>query len=172
MHFDSTPDEASPYDILLARIDDVIGEWRTLVMDEPWARIPPARLVDTLPEILPRIFRAARGGDRQVDQPLAELIAKGHGFFRREDAVPLGAVAEEWSHVKHACWNVLRANGASEDVALAVIRRLDALIDDAVGHTLRGYYAPELDSLRGRGLERREGSGDRRASPSDRRTAR
>lgn len=172
MHSDSALDEASPYDILLGRIDDVIAEWRTLVTEEPWARIPPARLVDTLPEILPRIFRAARSGDRQVDQPLAELIAKGHGYFRREDAVPLGAVAEEWSHVKHACWNVLRTHGTAEDDALAVIRRLDALIDDAVGHTLRGYYAPELDSLRGRGLERREGSGERRVNPSDRRTAR
>ncbi len=172
MHSDPMPDEASPYDILLAHIDDVIREWRALVQEEPWARIPPVRLVDTLPEILPRIFRAARRGEWQVDQPLAELIAKGHGFFRREDAVPLGAVAEEWSHVKHACWNVLRGNAVSEDAALAVVRRLDMLIDDAVGHTLRGYYAPELDSLRGRGLERREGTGDRRANPSDRRTTR
>jgi hypothetical protein len=172
MYSDPMPDEASPYDILLARIDDVIREWRALVKEEPWARIPPVRLVDTLPEILPRIFRAARRGERQVDQPLAELIAKGHGFFRREDAVPLGAVAEEWSHVKHACWNVLRSSAVSEDAALAVVRRLDMLIDDAVGHTLRGYYAPELDSLRGRGLERREGSGDRRANSSDRRTTR
>ena len=170
MHLDSTPDEASPYDILLGHIDDVIAEWRNLVKREPWARIPPARLVDALPEILPRIFRAARNGARQVDQPLSELLAKSHGYHRREDAIPLGAVAEEWSYVKHACWNVLRANGASESDALAVARCLDALIDDAVGHTLRGYYAPELDSLRGRGLERRDGSGDRRVNPSDRRT--
>ena len=171
MHSDPTPDEASPYDILLARIDDVIGEWRTLVEHEPWARIPPARLVDTLPEILPRIIRAARNGDAHVDQSLSELIAKGHGFFRREDAVPLGAVAEEWTHVKHACWNVLRAHGVTETDALSAVRRLDMLVDDAVGHTLRGYYAPELDSLRGRGLERREGVGDRRMNSANRRGA-
>jgi len=168
----SPPDEASPYDILLARIDDVIAEWRSLVEKEPWARIPPARLVDSLPEILPKIFRCARGGAQHVDKPLGELIAKSHGFFRREDAVPLGAVAEEWSYVKHACWNVLRSNGVSETSALGVVRSLDALVDDAVGHTLRGYYAPGLDSLRGRGLERRESDGERRATPSDRRKSR
>jgi hypothetical protein len=172
MYSDSPPDETSPYEILLAHIDAVIGEWRSLVEKEPWARIPPVRLVDTLPEILPKIIRCARDGVQHCDKPLAELIAKGHGFFRREDAVPLGAVAEEWGHVKHACWNVLRTNAVSEELALSVVRRLDTLIDDAVGHTLRGYYAPELDSLRGRGLERREGSGDRRVNPSDRRTAR
>lgn len=171
MYSDSFPDEASPYDTLLAGIDAVIAEWRTLVQKEPWARIPPARLVDALPEILPRIIRSARDGDHHVDQALGELIAKGHGFYRREDAVPLGAVAEEWAHVKHACWNVLRGNGVSEPIALGVIRRLDVLVDDAVGHTLRGYYAPELDSLRGRGLERRDGPIERRSNPADRRTS-
>ncbi len=171
MHSD-LPDEESPYEILLARIDEVIGEWRTLVEKEPWARIPPARLVDTLPEILPRVFRCARDGAQHVDKPLGELIAKGHGFVRREDAVPLGAVAEEWSSVKHACWNVLRGNGVSEEMALGVVRRLDLLVDDAVGHTLRGYYAPELVSLRGRGLERRVVWGERRENPTDRRTTR
>jgi hypothetical protein len=170
MHSDPSPDEASPYEILLGRIDDVIAEWRTLVEKEPWARIPPARLVDALPEILPKIVRAARAGAFHVDKPLGELIARGHGFLRREDSIPLGAVAEEWSHVKHACWNVLRSNGVSEETALGVVRRLDVLVDDAVGHTLRGYYAPELDSLRGRGLERRDGATERRVNPSDRRT--
>jgi hypothetical protein len=48
------------------------------------------------------------------------------------------------------------------------MERLDVLVDDAVGYTLRGYYRPELDSLRGRGLERREVS-DRRRGVSDRR---
>jgi hypothetical protein len=48
------------------------------------------------------------------------------------------------------------------------MERLDVLVDDAVGYTLRGYYRPELDSLRGRGLERRESS-DRRSGSTDRR---
>ena len=172
MYSDSSLDESSPFDLLLAHVDSVIREWRVLVEKEPWARIPPARLVDALPEILPKIVRAARDGEHHVDQSLGELIAKGHGFYRREDAVPLAAVAEEWAYVKHACWNVLRANGVSEQIALAVVRRLDVLVDDAVGHTLRGYYAPELDSLRGRGLERRDGPDERRANPLDRRSSR
>ena len=48
------------------------------------------------------------------------------------------------------------------------MERLDILVDDAVGYTLRGYYRPELDSLRGRGLERRE-IADRRSGVPDRR---
>jgi hypothetical protein len=53
--------------------------------------------------------------------------------------------------------------------SLAALQRMDALIDDAIGFSLRGYYAPELESLRGRGLERRHPAGDRRASGGDRR---
>jgi hypothetical protein len=35
MFSDSPADEASPYEILHARIDEVIGEWRSLVEKEP-----------------------------------------------------------------------------------------------------------------------------------------
>jgi hypothetical protein len=51
------------------------------------------------------------------------------------------------------------------------MRRIEVLVDDAIGYTLRGYYAQELDTLRGRGLERRESpQGDRRHG-GDRRRA-
>jgi hypothetical protein len=171
MHTDGLNERVSPYDILLARIDDVIAEWRALVEREPWSRIPPMRLVDSLPEILPKLFRDARDGAQQVSKELSELIAKAHGSFRRQDEVPLGAVAEEWIQVKHACRRVLERHGVSETDARDHVQRMDALIDDAVGYTLRGYYAPELDSLRGRGLERRDNVRDRRANPPDRRRA-
>jgi hypothetical protein len=166
--YDSS-DGATPYDTLLGAIDGVIGEWRTLVEGEPWARIPRARLVDSLPEILPKLVRLARAGSVQVDADLSETIAKAHGYFRRQDGVPLVAVAEEWSHVKRACWTVLQRHGIEQARATAAISRLDALIDDAIGFSLRGYYAPELDSLRGRGLERRGNAPERRTGTGDRR---
>jgi hypothetical protein len=162
-------DGATPYDTLLGAIDGVIGEWRTLVEGEPWARIPRARLVDSLPEILPKLIRLARGGSVQVDGDLRETIATAHGYFRRQDGVPLAAVAEEWGHVKRACWTVLQRHGVEAGRAAAVIGRLDVLIDDAIGFSLRGYYAPELDSLRGRGLERRGDTPERRSGRGDRR---
>jgi hypothetical protein len=162
-------DGGTPYDTLLGAIDSVIGEWRTLVEGEPWARIPRARLVDSLPEILPRLIRLARGGTMQIDPELRETIAQAHGYFRRQDGVPLNAVAEEWSHVKRACWKVLQCHGVEPARAAAVVARLDALIDDAIGFSLRGYYGPELDSLRGRGLERRGNAPDRRSGAGDRR---
>ena len=160
---------ATPYDTLLGAIDGVIGEWRTLVEGEPWARIPRARLVDSLPEILPKLIRLARAGSVQVDADLRETIANAHGYFRRQDGVPLTAVAEEWGHVKRACWTVLQRHAVDPGRASAAISRLDALIDDAIGFSLRGYYAPELDSLRGRGLERRGNTPDRRSGTGDRR---
>jgi hypothetical protein len=169
MHTELPKERVSPYDILLARIDDVISEWRSLVHREPWARIPPARLVDSFPEILPKLFRDARDGARHVSKELSELIAEAHGSFRREDGIPLGAVAEEWIQIKHACRHVLHRHGLSEAEARLHVERMEALIDDAVGYTLRGYYAPELDSLRGRGLERRDDVGDRRTNSGDRR---
>jgi hypothetical protein len=49
------------------------------------------------------------------------------------------------------------------------VERLEVLLDEAVGYSLRGYYAPELDVLRGRGLERRQPVDDRRSGGGSRR---
>ena len=160
---------SGPYDLLHANIDEVIREWRLLVAQEPWAPDEPARLMNALPEMLPKIFRLGQAGADRVDRDLSEFIARHHGFHRREDRLPLTAVAEEWNHLKRACWKVLRERTGDEELAAEAVRRLDTLIDDAIGFSLRGYYAPELDELRGRGLERRAASGDRRGSSGDRR---
>jgi hypothetical protein len=158
----------SPYEALLGGVDQVIGEWRTLVMREPWAKLPASRLVDSFPEILPKMLRHARSGATHIDDSLRELIAEAHGHFRRVDGIPLMSVTEEWAHLKRACRRILDTHGINGDEADRAMERLDLLIDDAVGYTLRGYYRPELDSLRGRGLERREVA-NRRHGVADRR---
>jgi hypothetical protein len=169
----SAAPSASAYEALLGGIDQVIGEWRKLVLGEPWAKIPASRLVDSFPEILPKMLRLARSGATQIDDDLRQLIADAHGHFRRVDGVPLTSVTEEWVHVKRACRYVLDQHRINHGEADRAMERLDVLIDDAVGHTLRGYYRPELDSLRGRGLERREvpnrrrGAADRREREED-----
>ena len=160
--------DRSAYEVLLGAVDDVIGEWRSLVMKEPWATLPASRLVDSFPEILPRMIRLARASITHIDDPLRELIANAHGHFRRVDGVPLVSVTEEWAYLKRACRIVLNAHGVPDGDTDRAMERLDILVDDAVGYTLRGYYQPELDSLRGRGLERRE-SPDRRSGVHDRR---
>lgn len=159
-----------PFELLHANVDEVIAEWRALVECEPWAPAP-ARLMNSLPTILPRLFGLARSGSAQVDLEFSELIAHEHGFSRREDRVPLAALAEEWNHLKRACGLVLRRQISDASVTNNAVRRLDLLIDDAIGYSLRGYYRPELDELRGRGLERRTDTGDRRAGDGDRRGA-
>jgi hypothetical protein len=158
----------SPYDVLLGVIDEVIGEWRRLVKEEPWAKLPASHLVNSFPDILPKMLRLARSGATHIDDGLRELIANAHGHFRRVDGVPLTSVTEEWAHLKRACRCVLDAHGITNGDAERAMERLDVLVDDAVGYTLRGYYRPELDSLRGRGLERREVA-DRREVPDRRR---
>ena len=158
------------HDALHGQIDEVIAEWKRMVAAEPWAPATPARLVNALPEMLPRMLRLMMRGATQMDRELAEFIAREHGYFRREDGVPLAALAEEWNHLRRACWKVLRRSGVEEAASLAALHRLDSLIDDAIGFSLRGYYAPELDALRGRGLERRAEAGDRRRSSGDRRS--
>ena len=160
----------SPYEILLGGIDEVIGEWRSLVKQEPWAKLPTSRLVNSFPDILPKMLRLARSGATHIDDGLRDLIAEAHGHFRRVDGVPLTSVTEEWAHLKRACRHVLDAHGINNGDADRAMERLDILVDDAVGYTLRGYYRPELDSLRGRGLERREVA-DRREVPDRRRGA-
>jgi hypothetical protein len=159
---------ASAYEALLGAVDQVIGEWRTLVVREPWATLPASRLVDSFPEILPKMLRLARTGATHIDDSLRELIADAHGDFRRADGVPLTSVTEEWAHLKRACRHVLDAHGINHEESDRAMERLDILVDDAVGYTLRGYYRPELDSLRGRGLERREAP-NRRRGVADRR---
>lgn len=143
------------FELLEARADSVIAEWRGLLARDPWARLPDERLIDHLPEILPRLFRHAANGAREIDPELQQLISRAHGYFRREDAIPLAAVAEEFDLLKRACWKVLASSELSQNDISTALGRLDILIDDATGYTLRGYYAPELDELRGRGLERR-----------------
>lgn len=158
-----------PYDILLGRIDEVLAEWRSLALTQVWADIAPSRLMDAFPEILPKLFRLAAQGNTQIDPDLSELIGEAHGFFRRADKIPLAAVAEEWNFVKRACWKVLQRAAVDEPTASAAMQRLDILCDDAIGFSLRGFYAPELNALRGRGLERREGEDERRMNISNRR---
>jgi hypothetical protein len=148
-------DAPAPFELLEARTDRVITEWQSLVAREPWASLPVDRLVDHLPDILPRLFRNAAAAAREIDPELQQLISRAHGYFRREDAIPLAAVAEEFELLKRACWKVLTSSQLSPQEVSAALARLDILIDDATGYTLRGYYAPELDLLRGRGLERR-----------------
>jgi hypothetical protein len=159
---------ASAYEALLGGVDQVIGEWRKLVLREPWAKIPASRLVNSFPEILPKMLRLARSGATHIDDDLRQVIAEAHGHFRRVDGIPLTSVTEEWVFLKRACRSVLDEHGINDGEADRAMERLDVLIDDAVGYTLRGYYRPELDSLRGRGLERRERS-DRRRGILDRR---
>ena len=162
------PAGRSAYEVLLGSSDEVIAEWRSLVTKEPWEKLPASRLVNSLPEILPRMLRLARAGVTHIDDSLRQIISDAHGHFRRLDGVPLTSVTEEWAYLKRACRHVMDAHGITSGDADRAMDRLDVLVDDAVGYTLRGYYRPELDSLRGRGLERREGS-DRRRGISDRR---
>ena len=160
----------TPYDALLGDLDSVIAEWRAIIRPEPWAELPPARLIDSLPEILPRLIRLARAGATHIDDVLQDRIAREHGELRREDAIPVSAVAEEWQALKRACAQVLARNGYVDADATLALDRLDTLIDDAIGYTLRGYYREELNTLRGRGLERRDASrADRRRGGDDRR---
>lgn len=166
---DAGSSSTGPYALLHANIDEVIREWRSLVAREPWAPDSPSRLMNALPEMLPKIFRLGHEGADRVDRDLSEFIARHHGFHRREDRMPLAAVAEEWNHLKRACWKVLHEHTGDAEIAAAAVKRLDMLIDDAIGFSLRGYYAPELDELRGRGLERRLATGDRRGGSGDRR---
>ena len=167
--FEPTSDYGYPYNILVAQIDGVIGEWRGMVTQEPWASIPGDHLVDALPEILPKMFRLAGSGAVKIDGHLSEIISEAHGYFRRNDGVPLGAVAEEWNYVKRACWKVLNNAGVDESTLSSAVQRLDVLVDAAIGLTLRGYYAPELDALRGKGLERRDNVEERRTNKGNRR---
>ena len=165
---DASPELGDVHDVLHGHIDEVIREWKRLVAAEPWAPATPARLVNALPEMLPRMFRLVVNGAPHVDHDLAEFIAREHGYFRRGDGVPLTALAYEWNHLRRACWTVMQRHRVDEPASLAALRRLDSLIDDAIGFSLRGYYAPEHESLRGRGLERR-GAGERRRGDGDRR---
>ena len=151
-------------------MDKVITEWRAIIGPEPWAGLPPSRLLDSLPEIVPRLIRLARAGATHINDALQDIISHEHGELRREDAVPVAAVTEEWQALKRACGQVLARNGYVDADATLALERLDTLIDDAIGYTLRGYYRAELNTLRGRGLERRDASrADRRRGNHDRR---
>lgn len=157
------------YDILLAELDQVLAEWRSIVEPELGPRVSPARLLDSLPEILPRLLHLGRSGAREIDDRLKHRIAADHGLARREDVVPVEQLSAEWEAVKQSCQRVLARHGFVGPLAEEATHRIDALIDDAMGYTLRGYYQRELDTLRGRGLERRDLREEDRRQGGDRR---
>lgn len=159
----------SSYDVLLAELDQVLREWRSIVEPELGPRVAPARLLDSLPEILPRLLTLARSGAVEINDELKQRIAVDHGFARREDVVPVEQLAEEWEALKQACMRVLTRHGFVGPLAEEAGQRIDGLIDDAIGYTLRGYYQRELDTLRGRGLERRDQREEDRRQGGDRR---
>jgi hypothetical protein len=161
----------SAYDVLLAEIDQVLTEWRSLVEPGLGTRVSPARLMDSLPEIIPRLVALARSGAPEIDDELKQRIAMDHGVARREDVVPVPQLTEEWEALKQSCNRVLARNGFVGPLADEASQRMEVLIDDAIGYTLRGYYQPELDSLRGRGLERRDTRAEDRRHGGDRRDA-
>lgn len=165
----SGADERTPYEVLIGEIDRVLEEWRALMRVEALADLPPSRLIDSMPEILPGLVRHARDGATQLEEELKVRIASCHGITRREDEIPVETVAAEWHALKRAFRQVLARHGFVNGLAAEVIERLEHLIDDAIGYTLRGYYQPELDTLKGRGLERRSSDVDRRRNTSDRR---
>ncbi|HEU4643662.1 MAG TPA: hypothetical protein VFS44_14490 [Gemmatimonadaceae bacterium] len=165
----------TPYEVLLGELDHLLAEWRAMVRPHTDPSLPSSRLMNSMPEILPHLLRLARMDAPEVDDELKERIARDHGGARREDEVPVTVMALEWDALKRACALVLARHGIVGEEAEEALRRVDTLIDDAIGYTLRGYYQPELDTLRGRGLERRAGertdrrgqSGDRRGRPAD-----
>ena len=65
--FDPPSDYVYPYNILVSQIDGLITEWRGMLNQEPWSSIPGHRLVDALPEILPKMFRLAGTGAVRID---------------------------------------------------------------------------------------------------------
>ena len=161
----------SAFDVLLAELDQVLMEWRSLVEPGLGARVTPVRLMDSLPEIVPRLLILARSGATEIDEELKQRISSDHGVARREDVVPVPEITEEWEALKQACVRVLARDGFVGPLADEASRRIDALIDGAIGYTLRGYYRSELDTLRGRGLERRDAPGEDRRQGRDRRDA-
>lgn len=134
-------------------------------------RISPARLMDSLPVILPRLIALARSGAVEIDDELKQRISADHGVARREDVIPVASLADEWAALKLACVRVLTRDGFVGPLADEATQRIDVLIDDAIGYTLRGYYQQELDTLRGRGLERRDSPDEDRRQGGDRRDA-
>jgi hypothetical protein len=163
-------DERTPYEILIGEIDRVLEEWRRLVRVGALAELPSSRLIDSMPEILPGLIRLARDGATQLEEELKLRIASDHGGARREDDVPVETLTAEWYALKRAVRQVLARHGFVNGAASDAIERLEHVIDEAIGYTLRGYYQPELDTLKGRGLERRSSADDRRRNPTDRRT--
>src|SRR5690606_9134730 len=121
------------------------------------------------PEILPRLIALARSGAQGIGDRLKDRIAADHGIARRQDVVPVEQLTTEWEAVKQACRRVLVRHGFVGPLADEAAGRIDALVDDAIGYTLRGYYQRELDTLRGRGLERRDAPYEDRRRGGDRR---
>jgi hypothetical protein len=138
---------------IIDSIDEIVGRWITLQIDEPWVRLPMRDLIDHLPAVITALVGASLSEPRNVDKHRTKVAAAAeHGRQRRRAGFDHEVIFQEYYGIRNALWAVVRPRYSEERGAEAMLR-MDSAISIALRASLLGYHEhglPHGDDLGGR----------------------
>ena len=127
-------------DHIIENLDEIVGRWITLQIDEPWVRLPMRDLIDHLPAVITALVGASLSEPRSADRHRAKVqAAADHGRQRRLAGIDHEVIFQEYYGVRNALWAVVRPRYSEARGAEAMLR-MDSAISVALRASLLGYH--------------------------------
>jgi len=129
---------------IIESIDEIVGRWIALQIDEPWVRLPMSDLIDHLPAVITALVRASLSEPKSLDKHRAKVAAAAeHGRQRRRTGFDHEVIFQEYYGIRNALWAVVRPRYSEERGAEAMLR-MDSAISIALRASLLGYHEYSL----------------------------
>src|SRR3712207_1473331 len=129
---------------ILESVDEIIGNWITLQLHEPWVSLPLPDLVDHLPAVIAAMVHASLSEPESLERHRVKVAAAAeHGRQRRESGFDDDVVFQEYYGIRNALWKLIRPSFPGWRGAEAMLR-LDTAISVALRASLVGFHADTL----------------------------
>ena len=131
-------------DHIIENIDEIVGRWITLQIDEPWVQLPMRDLIDHLPAVITALVGASLSEPGSADRHRAKVKAAAeHGRQRRRAGFEQEVIFQEYYGIRNALWAVVRPRYSEARGAEAMLR-MDSAISVALRASLLGFHENRL----------------------------
>ena len=131
-------------DHILGSVDEVIGQWIKLQIDEPWVHLPLPDVVDHLPAVITNLVRASLSDPTNLERHRDKVRAAAeHGRQRRRAGFEDEIVFQEYYGIRNALWSIVRPRYSDSRAAEAMLR-MDSAISVALRASLVGFHEDRL----------------------------
>jgi hypothetical protein len=129
---------------IIASVDEVIGRWIAMQIEEPWMQLPMPDLVDHLPTVITSLVRASLSDPGNVERHRAKVSAAAeHGRQRRKSGFEDDTIFQEYYGIRNGLWAVVRPRYSGARGAEAMLR-MDSAISVALRASLLGYHEDHM----------------------------